>query len=97
MLETCIAVMCYGLGQCDGFVWWDEHGGQPSPALRSVRRGSSGGCRYQSELEGDPPILDTHFKFGRRGQHSPPRLEVTFLRLFGEVGVLGERKILIVF
>ena len=65
--------------------------------LRSLRGGSSESYGYQSELEYGSPVFDTHFKFGRRGQHPSPHLEVTFLRLFGEVGVLGERKILIVF
>ena len=76
---------------------WDERGAQPSPVTRSLRGGSSRGCGYQSELEYGPPVLDTYFKFGRRGKYPSPCLEVAFLRMFWEVGVLGEWKILVIF
>ena len=62
--------------------------------LRTLRERSSRGCGYQSEPEGGSPVSDTHFRFV--GKHLSPQLEVTFLRLFGEVGALGERLILII-
>ena len=48
-------------------------------------------------VQGGSPVSDTHFKFSHRGKYSTPRLEVTFPRLLGEVGALGEHLTLIIF
>jgi len=37
------------------------------------------------------PGVDTHSSFAPRGKPLSPHLEATFLRLFREVGALGER------
>jgi len=58
--------------------------------LRSLRERSSRGCGYQFGPEGGSPVSDTHFSFVPRGKQLSPRLEVTFPRLFGDVGALGK-------